>query len=105
PAMQPQASARGLEACASFTHHVWLILLILTADEFDKVGPELQMEFLNRGRPRPAERFRIVNGSPHLHVAEIDAPETLGDAKRFRGGAAFFRIQPRLAVETRGFHH
>src|SRR5215467_181345 len=79
--MRTKNAARSLFAKVVYQVEVFVVLI---ADVLEELGVRLVRELLRDG-PRFRVRLRIVNRDDDVHVAEVLADESLGDAGFVRG--------------------
>jgi hypothetical protein len=74
---------------------------VVVAEEFDQLRVGLQDE---RGAEGPGfrVRFRIVDGDLQIHVADVEAAESLDHSKGIAVRVGFERIEPPVVLESGG---
>jgi hypothetical protein len=101
---QPVAMSRMLGATRSlFPNHMQRRWVVLT-NKLQKIGIWKQRVAVWL-RPFGLVCFGVIDGHAQVHVAEIDAFESLGHKQRIRGRVGPHINRPNPVIETRGINH
>ena len=74
------------------------VLFVFRAERFQQIGVRKQA-LLQLDSEWPGISLRIVNGQPHLHMAEVQAMKSLGQVQRLAMRVAT-RVQPSPVIEA-----